>query len=157
MPGRKIVEKTELQRRLINQTWTQFFDRFTDPLELRWPPLNSITSVKYTDTDGDQQTVSTDVYEAGENFGVGIVRRKFEQEWPTDVRLHPDSIEVAFVAGYGTAGSDVPSGIRHAIKIMVADMWQHPESIVLGTIAVPLRHAATVDALLASYRVLEVA
>ena len=156
--AREHVEHNILHRALINQTYTQFFDNFTDPLRLRWPKLGSITSVKYTlnDTDGTLTTVATSVYEAGEWNGIGIVRRQFEQEWPTDVRLHPDSVQVAFVAGYGSASSDVPTPIRHAIKVIVADLYQHPESLALGTIAPPLRHSATIDMLLGPFKIIEV-
>lgn len=156
--ARQHVEQTILHRALLNQTYTQFFDNFANPLRLRWPKLSSITSVKYTlnDSSGTLTTVATSVYEAGEWNGIGIVRRKFEQEWPTDARLHPDSVQVAFVAGYGSASSDVPAPIRHAIKVMVADMYQHPESIALGTTAIPIRHSATVRDLLAAFKIVEV-
>ena len=65
---RKGIEITQ-QRSLITQTWTWTFDAFTDVMEddgqtiyVPRPPLQSITSIKYYDNDGAQQTWSSSKY-----------------------------------------------------------------------------------------------
>ncbi|KKN00065.1 hypothetical protein LCGC14_1141470, partial [marine sediment metagenome] len=50
----------------VTQTWDQWFDGFADPLKLRKPPVASITSVTYTDSNGDSQTLASSVYELGD-------------------------------------------------------------------------------------------
>jgi len=147
------IERQKIRRAIINQTWDQYFDAFANPLRVRWGTVSSITSIKYTDTDGDEQTTSTDVYELGHRHGQGIARLKYNQNWPTAVRSHPDAVVVRYVAGYGAAASNVPEPIRQAILIMVADMWENPESLVTGTIATQLPHEGTVNNLLAQYTV----
>ena len=104
-------------RKLRKQTWDQYFDGFDDPLYLRFPPLHSdgVSSVTYTDTDGDSQTLGTSVYETGEIDGVAVVRRKYDQVWPS-TRSHEDVVTVRFVCGYDTA-DDVPEPIKQAIRL----------------------------------------
>jgi len=103
----------------ITQTWDDSFDSFGGGLVLAKQPVQSITSVTYTDGDGDTQTLSTDVYELGELHGCGVVRLKYNQVWPSDARSHPDSITVRYVAGYGLATS-VPQPIKSAIELYVS-------------------------------------
>ncbi len=147
------VEQVKTWRALVNTTYDQYFDTFRSRMPLDWPPTGSITSVKYTDINGDEQTVDSSVYELGECSGVGVLRLQYNQEWPSDVRGHPDDIVVRLVAGYGATAASVPAPIRAAIKIMVADMYENPESFVTGTIIAQFRHEATVDRLLSPYRI----
>ncbi len=118
------------QQELQEINWTQFttatydkyFDAWADPLVLSRPPLGSITSLTYTDNDGATQTVATSVYEAGEVLGVGTVRRKFNQNWPTDKRAHEDTIIARFTCGHGTVDA-VPTPIKHAVKVYCAHLY----------------------------------
>lgn len=119
------------RRRFLTQTWDQSFDAFCNPLVLRYPPLRSITSVKYVDTAGVTQTVSTDIYEAGDEDGIGIVRLKYLQLWPTGVRSHPDSVIVQFECGYGDT-SDVPETIKRAIRVHAAHHFENREGQSMG-------------------------
>ena len=112
--------------KFITQTWDQYFDSFTNILELRFPPAGTVAHVHYIDTDGVEQTLSTDVWEQGEVDGIGVVRRKFNQSWPTDVRSHPDSVIVRFSCGYGDA-DDVPQPIKQAIEIHAAHYYEFRE------------------------------
>jgi len=105
--------------KFVSRTYDAYYDTFADLRHgLPFPPLSSVTSVSYIDTDGDTQTVSTDIWEAGEELGVGLIRLKVDQYWPTDVRSHPDSVIVRFVCGYGTA-ADVPRRIKSAVILHV--------------------------------------
>ncbi len=135
-------------RKLCSQTWDQYFDSFSSPMRLPYPPLSSITSIKYTDLDEAEQTVAATVYETGEDIGRGIVRLKYNQLWPSDVLGHPDSIIVRFVCGYGTA-DDVPARFKHAIRLLVGDAYEHRESIVIGTITSVV--AGAIDNLLSDH------
>jgi uncharacterized phiE125 gp8 family phage protein len=109
-----------LWQRLITQTWDQWFDDFgCGRLDLELSPVQSITSLKYLDVDGVLQTLSPDVYELGECHGIGFVRLKKDQQWPTTYGVE-DCIVVRHVVGYGAAASDVPARIRSAIKLHAA-------------------------------------
>lgn len=111
---------------LITQTWEQYFDAFTDPLVLDVQPVQSITSITYTDSNGDTQTLAASYYELGEENGRGIVRLKYNQTWPT-TRDHADVVKVTFKAGYGDDPENVPEYIKAAIRIHAAHYYEHRE------------------------------
>lgn len=125
LKGAQRAAEGYLRRKLITQTWTQYFDEFDDPLYLRFPPLSSVTSVSYLDTDGDTQVLATSVWEAAEENGIGIVRRKFGQVWAA-TRGHEDTVWVPFVCGYGDP-EDVPEPIKSAIRIHAAHFYRQRE------------------------------
>ncbi len=111
--------------KFCTQTWDQYFDSCIDQLELSFPPVGTVAYVHYIDTDGVEQTLSTDVWEQGEVDGVGVVRLKFNQVWPT-IRLHPDSVIVRFTCGYG-GPDDVPQPIKQAIEIHAGHFYEFRE------------------------------
>jgi uncharacterized phiE125 gp8 family phage protein len=130
-------------RVFIDQTWDQYFDTWYDPFRLRRPPVSAITSVKYTDVNGIQQSVSSDVYELAQVDGLSVVRLKYNQLWPTDLRGHPDDIVIRTVNGYGDPG-DVPKRLRAAIRIHAGKHFRHRDGDV---------DLAVVDRLLYPFRV----
>ena len=132
----------------VTQTWDQWFDGFASPLKLKKPPVASITSVTYTDTAGDTQTLSTDVYELGDDNGIGIVRLKDSQVWPA-TQPHADVVKVRFATG--VAAASVKAGIKHAIKLLAAHLFEHREPVVIGQRIAVERVPMTVRALIGPY------
>ena len=114
--ARQAIEEGHLWRVTVNQTCIDKFGWFSSQMELRWSPVQSITSVQYVDTDGVTQTLSTDIYELGEISGIGVVRLKDSQSWPS-IQSHEDTVTITYVAGYGSSPDDVPLPIRQAILI----------------------------------------
>lgn len=112
-------------RVLVTQTWDLFLDNFRSVIEIPKPPLSSVTSVKYTDGAGVQQTLATSIYTVDTNSTPGRVFRAYSQVWPTtqDIR---NNVEIRFVAGYGNA-STVPDLIKHAIKLMISHYYDQRE------------------------------
>jgi len=126
--------------KFCNQTISEYYDGFTSPLPLWYSPVPgtyvdgdgetqvSITSVTYTDTAGDTQTLSTDYYEHGLVDGKGVCRLKYNQSWPS-TRSHADVVTATYVTGYGVA-ADVPVPIQHAIKLAAAHLFNHREDAI---------------------------
>lgn len=117
-------------RQFITATYVWTFDTFPteDELDVPCPPLQSVTSIKYIDTAGVQQTLSTDVYDTDLTSAAGRIFLKYDQEWP-DIRGDIDGIEITFKAGYGDAATDVPSMLRHAVKMMIKHLYVHPSPV----------------------------
>lgn len=115
-------------RRFLTQTWDFYYDEFTDPMRLYYPPVSSITSVKYLDSNGTLQTLSSTYYELGEVNGEAVCRLKYNMSWPT-ARDHPDAVVIRCVCGYGDS-EDVPPQILHAIRIHAAHYFEHREGEV---------------------------
>jgi uncharacterized phiE125 gp8 family phage protein len=88
-------------RKFLGQTWAYTIDSAGIASEIRLPlvPLVSVSSIKTTDDDGDETTVTSTNYQirGGENPRVVLTR---SGQWPTDERRH-DSMEITCACGYG--------------------------------------------------------
>ena len=135
--------------KLINQTVRFKATEWDDMEALPVAPLSAVASVTYTDTDGQSQTLSTNVYEARLDGLEPAIVLKAEQSWPS---IRPGSqVIVTGTAGYGAAGSNVPAAILQAIKLIVGDAYLHRES-TSDSPAMTAPVVATVDALLSNFR-----
>lgn len=136
--------------RLITQTLTLRTDDWADLSGLPVAPVQSITSITYVDVDGATQTLAASVYEARLYGLEPSVVLKYNQTWPT---IQTGSqITVTAVAGYGAAGSNVPSPIMQAMKLLAADMFRFRETAQSGSISTAYPVETTVQNLLANYR-----
>lgn len=119
-----------LGRALNTQTQTLTQDAFRDPtkpnytptLRIPNPPTQSVTSITYTKYDQTAGTVTATTYAADTSAEPAVVMLKDSQAWPTDARGEA-AVTLTYVAGYGDNRSDVPQGIREAIKRMLALMY----------------------------------
>ena len=123
-------------RAFVTQTWDYFADRFpadNGAIYLPRPTLQSVTTLKYVDTDGTQQTLASSKYRVDINSEPGRVTPAYGEEWPS-IRPVTNAVEVRFKAGYGDAGTDVPDQIKQAILFLVGHMYEHREAVITGTI-----------------------
>jgi len=114
-------------RQFVSATYDQTFEKWEDNLVLSYPPLSSVTSVKYYDEDGVEQTLSSAVYDVVTNEEPGYIRLAYNQSWPT-IRSQNEPITVRFVAGYGV-DDDVPSVLKQAIKLLAGHLFEHREAV----------------------------
>lgn len=118
-----------LCRKLISQTWYAYLDKWPegDAIEVPFGDLQSITSVKYTDTDEVQSTLSSADYLVDTDSVPGRIVLGYGESWPT-VTLSPrNPIEIEFVTGYGDADTDIPATIKHAMKMLCSQHYEHRE------------------------------
>lgn len=133
------------RRALITQTWKYYLaqfpistpGQFPNAIELPLAPLQSITSVKYTDNDGVQQTVDSGDYDVDINIEPGRIIPSFGNVWPS-TRYQANSVEIEHIVGYGNASADIPAQIIHAIKLLIGHWYENREEVVTGTIATKL-------------------
>jgi uncharacterized phiE125 gp8 family phage protein len=115
-------------------------------LRLGYPPLKTLTSVKYLDGAAADQTLDPSLYEVDDR-GLQPV---FNQAWPSGV-CRENAVRVRYAAGYNTP----PPAIVAAVLLMVGDLYANRETTVDGIVnAVPM--SATAERLLAPYRVWQV-
>lgn len=110
----------------VTQTWVYYSNRFEECILLK-SELQSIVSVKYTDTDGAQQTLDPSNYYA--DVIESRIQEAYGKVWPT-VRDFPNSVEIEFVCGFGAA-NQVPEEIKDAIKFIVGH-WENYQSGIEG-------------------------
>lgn len=141
------------RRSLITQVWELFLDEFPDTtkgiIKLPWPNLRAVTHIKYYDTDGVQQTLSTSLYQTDIKSVPGRVSPAYNESWP-DTRELLNAVEIRYSAGYGDAASAVPGPIKQAMKLLIAHFDKNREAVNVGNIVTELPFA--VRALLSPYR-----
>lgn len=131
--ARQQVEE-ETTRQLITATWRQSLPQWPTRnggrIELRRPPVQDVISVTYLDTNGVRQTLSDSLYllDAASPNRPGWLYPAYNQTWP-DARLQPGSIEVTFVAGYGSAATDCPETARQAIQLLAGHWFENREAV----------------------------
>lgn len=123
-----------LGRCLITQTWKLTLDRFPPEIVIPLPPCQSVSAITYVDADGAAQTLDPSRYQV---IGLGgsdpaRVRPAFGQAWP-GFRQMPEGIAITFTAGFGDDPEDVPETIRAAIRLHVGHLYEHRESVMLGS------------------------
>jgi len=121
----------ETRRALITQTLRLHLDRF--PCERTiWvprPPLQSVSSITYTDTAGATQTLDAGSYHAGTASSPGRIRLAEAASWPSEAACRPGAVRVEFIAGYGAAAA-VPEGLKHALRFLLAHWYAQREPVV---------------------------
>lgn len=108
----------ETERSLLQQTWQFTLDSFpaSDTIELPRPPLTSVSSVSYIDENGSTQTFSSSSYDVDTTREVGRIRLSPSTSWPATQAARANAVTVTYLAGYGTAASDVPASLTFAMK-----------------------------------------
>ena len=147
--ARQTVEKLS-GRALITQTLELVVDSFPDTFRLR-PPLQSVTSIKYKDTDGAETTHTASLYITDTDSEPGRVVPAYGEVWPSTTLYPVAGVRVRFVAGYGAAETDVPDALRQALLLLIGHLYEHRESVVVGTAALA-EVPWTVMQLISSYR-----
>jgi len=128
----RVMVERYLNRSLITQTWTGYSEDWCE-LCLPYAPIQSVTSVKYyaLDNAGSISTLDTgqywvDLIEGEVEFRYATVKPLLEPE-------RPNVIEIEYVAGYGSS-TEVPDPIKHAMKILITDMYENRGQYVIGSI-----------------------
>lgn len=137
-----------LNRQLITATlrlWLDCFPRQADPIELRFPPIQSVEAVQYVDVDGDLQTWDDGLYLVDRISEPARIRPAFGQIWPSTRRQY-NAVSIECIAGYGDEPADIPQTIRHAVLLLIGHWYLNRESVVVGSISSDV--GSTVDALL---------
>lgn len=141
------------QLAMITQTWELVLDDWPwgDTVELRPYPLQSVTSVKYTDSAGAETTLSASAYLVDAYGEPGRLRLVSTASWPSVTLRELNGVAIRFVAGFGSAGSAVDMQLRQAILLLVAH-WYEIREPVLTTGAQAVDMPFTVMALMQHWR-----
>jgi uncharacterized phiE125 gp8 family phage protein len=149
--AREIAEAIT-RRSLITQTLELVLDAFpSGGINLYCPPIQSVTSIKYIDTDGVEQTLSSALYDLDSDTEPGMVAPAYNESWPA-TRDQVNAVRVRYVAGYGAA-ADVPAAIKTWIKMRAGTLYDNPQGLVVGQTVMNVPRDF-IDGLLDAYRVI---
>jgi uncharacterized phiE125 gp8 family phage protein len=132
----RLEAESWLGRRLVTQTIDTFFDCWPhvayytgtrQAIHLPGGPAQSITHIKYYDADGTLTTWDAASYYTDLNGLSPRIALASGYSYPTLQTNRPAAIQVRSVVGYGAA-SAVPAGIKTAIAMRVADLYEHREA-----------------------------
>ncbi len=129
--ARTAAEKVT-QRALVTRTLDFPIDAFPagDVIRLPWGSLQSITSLKYTDSAGSETTWAAANYSANTVSEPGELVLAFNVSWPS-VTLKPrGGIVIRFVCGYGT-GDLVNEEIRMGILMYASNRFIYREATAI--------------------------
>ena len=124
--ARRHCEKLQ-NKAYMTQTWDWYLDDFPDtPLDVPLPPLQSVTHIKYTDTDDTETTFGATNYRTDTNSTPGRINLAYGCTWPSVTLKTLNGVVIRFVAGY-TSKNNVPKEVREAIKLIVGHLYEHRE------------------------------
>ncbi len=146
--AREQVEN-DTRRALFTQTLRLNLDQFpmSNAILIPRPPLQSVASITYVDSDGATQTMSSSDYIVDTASEPGRVVLAYGKTWPT-AREQANSVAVNFVAGW-TAGT-MPAAVKQLMYLWVGHWHENREAVNVGNItsAYPL----AIDSLTARLR-----
>lgn len=114
-------------RKLMTQTWELCLPFFPScqQIELPYPPLQSVTWIKYVDYyDGTTQTWDPSLYEVSHKGVCGFIRPVIGQSFPI-AKDTLEAVTIRFVCGYGDNQADVPEVTRLAIQMHVKLLYDY--------------------------------
>ena len=115
--ARKYIEE-HTGYRLITQTWVLTMDELEECIKLPYPPLQSISSIKYQDINNVQQTLSSNYYTVDNKTIPARVNQAYSYIYPP---TYPELnvVAITFICGYGNTAETVPNAFKRAIKMYI--------------------------------------
>lgn len=136
---------------LVTQTWDLTLDCFPGwTLTVPKPPLRSVTSITYADSNGVLQTLDPSQYVVDIKSEPARITPAFGLVWPI-TRPEMNAVTVRFVCGFGAA-SDVPADVKHWMQMRLSTLEINRESLSIERAAVLELPDHYVDGLLDSVR-----
>jgi uncharacterized phiE125 gp8 family phage protein len=129
------------RRSYVKRTLELTLSEFCFEIELPYPPLLYVESVKYIDLDGNLQTVDPSLYQVDTYREPGRVMPTYGEFWPNTRGSDFNPVRVRYAAGYATSGSpdsdtdyraNLPEALRVWMRQKVAQHFKHRESVVVG-------------------------
>lgn len=123
------------RRQLLTATWDYYLDEFPDEDYFKIPfgNLQSVTHLKYTDSDGDQTTMTVTTEYIVETNGdqCGRIVLPYGETWPSFTAYPSNPIVCRFICGW-TAASSIPVKIRTAVKRIALKLYENLGENVIG-------------------------
>ena len=132
--ARHAIEEHQNRALASSQDWQAGYKCFswTRFLEIPRPPLVSVDSVKYYDTNNTEQTVSASNYVVDDSAdGPACLKLTDNFSFPALSDDYQAPVKVNFTAGY--TASNFPKTIKQGILKLVSDLYETRGSHVIGT------------------------
>lgn len=107
------------QRAFLTQQWKLQLSSFPckSLIQIPLPPLQSVESIEYIDSDGVEQTLADTDYIVDISGIIGSVSLAPNKSWPV-TQSRPDAVVINFTCGYGDAAA-IPDDIVLAVLMLI--------------------------------------
>ena len=95
-------------------------------------PVSAVSSVKYTDVEGNVRTLAASSYVTDLVSLPARIKLKDGYAWPSDDLKEVNGVDIEFTAGYGAAAA-VPEEVRLAVN-MLASYWYENRDATAGAV-----------------------
>ena len=110
---------------LTAATYDLHLDKFPGIIEIWMYPIASIGSVKYTDSDGNTQTVTSSNYTSDLTGKPARIDTVNSYTWPTP-RDTVAAVQIQFTTGW-TSPATCPGDLKQALLLLVRDWYNNRE------------------------------
>ncbi len=134
------------RRALSEQTLEVYPDRFpsADPIELPYPPLQSVTEIGYKDSTGEETILTPSDYLVNTDCEPGRILPAVGTSWPAFTPYPTSPVRIRFVVGY----EELPVSIRLAMLLLIGHWYENREATGTANSVIDF----SVHSLLAPYR-----
>lgn len=124
-------------RAYITQTWQLWLDSWPagSVIPIPRPPLQSVTGVKYYDTNDTEHTLAATDYFVDDKSEPGRLALSYSKAWPAGVLRPTNGVCVEFTAGYGDDAEAVPQKVKQAMLLLIGHWYENREAIITGIIS----------------------
>lgn len=136
IPAARTACEELTERTLVSTPWLLTLPAFPcasthNPLAaitLRMPPIISVQSVQYLDADGALQTLATSDWQLDTASEPGRLLPAPGTSWPATQAGAWNAVQIAYTAGYGDSGANVPAPLRFWMAAAIASMYASREA-----------------------------
>lgn len=120
-----------------------FYSGLMTGIPLPMSPVQQVVSVKYTDGDGNEQTLDPTTYVLDDWSALNVLNLASGSSWPTTQQT-PKAVRITYVAGYALPGDSptvwpLPRLLRSAMLLTIGHLYENRESTTdLRLMEVPL-------------------
>lgn len=118
-----------LARSIGTQTLELALDVFPEAIQLT-PYVQSVTSIKYIDTEQVEQTIDPNDYTLDNYSSPSWVVPAYNKVFPTVLNI-PNAVKVRYVSGYDV-DNPCPSVLKAAMLLMIGNLYENRQEDVVG-------------------------
>lgn len=131
------------------QTWELVLDAFPTDFTIYNAPLTAVTTIKYLDTTGAEQTLATGNYVVDADSVPARITLAEGYAWP-ETKAITNAVRVRYTGGHAPTDPDL-AALKQWMLVAIGTWYRHAEAIDAGSYAeVPRTY---VDGLLDRYRI----
>jgi uncharacterized phiE125 gp8 family phage protein len=135
-----------INQQTYRQQWYRWPDQPCELLELQVAPVKSVTSIKYLDASGDEQTLAGSNYTWHRTDRGATIDFIASITFPTLHETEKPAVFVDFVAGYEVGASDAellpPPAIKQAVMMTVGHFYANREAVTTGKVPMVMPRGA---------------